>query len=316
MQGCLTLPAMRFSDMDHITPSKPNPYTGGTLDRAAHKREDTEWIDAALNHPASRFAVFWQGKTLVSGLEARTPQAALAARPDVSAPAIFLGLQQGVPIFAVDISAVDDPYQALSLPAAPFTDMRQITGSLHPDDATILATARAMLHWHSKNKFCSVCGGANVPVRGGYVLQCAQCGTEHFPRTDPAVIMLVASADKILLGQSLKFPIERNLYSTLAGFVEPGESLEDAVRREVLEEVGVHVGIVRYHSSQPWPFPASLMLGYYAQALTEEITLETAEMRDARWFTRADIANRAALGFNLPPHDSIARRLIDDWLAQ
>lgn len=316
MQGCLTLPAMRFSDMDHITPSRPNPYTGGTLDRAAHKREDAAWVDAALNHPASRFAVFWQGKTLVSGLEAKAPQAALAARPEVSAPAIFLGLQHGIPIFTIDISAIENPHEALSLPDAPFTDMRQITGTLHPDDATILATARAMLHWHAKNKFCSVCGAANTPVRGGYVLQCSQCGTEHFPRTDPAVIMLVAREDKILLGQSLKFPIERNLYSTLAGFVEPGESLEDAVRREVLEEVGVRVGTVRYHSSQPWPFPASLMLGYYALALTEEITLETAEMRDARWFTRTDIANRAALGFNLPPHDSIARRLIDDWLAQ
>ena len=273
-------------------------------------------MEAALNHPASRFAVFWQGKTLVSGLEARTPQAALAARPEGAGPAIFLGLQHDTPVFAIDISAIENPHEALTLPDAPFTDMRQITGTLPPDDATILATARAMLHWHSKNKFCSVCGGANLPVRGGYVLQCTQCSIEHFPRTDPAVIMLVASQDKILLGQSLKFPIERHLYSTLAGFVEPGESLEDAVRREVFEEVGVRVGIVRYHSSQPWPFPASLMLGYYAQALTEEITLETAEMRDARWFTRDDIANRAALGFNLPPHDSIARRLIDDWLAQ
>jgi NAD+ diphosphatase len=143
---------------------------------------------------------------------------------------------------------------------------------------------------------------------------CTQCGEEHFPRTDPAVIMLVARRGRILLGQSHKFPKDRNFYSTLAGFVEPGESLEDAVRREVFEEVGVRVGEVRYHSSQPWPFPASLMLGYYAEALSEEIVLETAEMRDARWFTSADIENRKDLGFNLPPHDSIARRLIDDWL--
>jgi NAD+ diphosphatase len=126
--------------------------------------------------------------------------------------------------------------------------------------------------------------------------------------------MLVARGDRLLLGQSHKFPKERNFYSTLAGFVEPGESLEDAVRREVFEEVGVLVGAVRYHSSQPWPFPASLMLGYYAEALSEEIVLETAEMRDARWFSRADIEDRKSLGFNLPPQDSIARRLIDDWL--
>jgi NAD+ diphosphatase len=187
---------------------------------------------------------------------------------------------------------------------------------LTPDDATILATARAMLHWHAKTRFCSVCGGSNRPIRAGYVMHCTQCGEEHFPRTDPAVIMLVARDDKLLLGQSHKFPKERNFFSTLAGFVEPGESLEDAVRREVFEEVGVRVGAVRYHSSQPWPFPASLMLGYYAEALSEEIVLETAEMRDARWFTRSDIENRKELGFNLPPHDSIARRLIDDWLSQ
>ncbi|HQT63459.1 MAG: NADH pyrophosphatase [Acidocella sp. 20-57-95] len=300
--------------MDQITPARPNAYTGGSLDRAAHRREDAVWIDTAIAHPDSRFVLFWQGKTLITGMEARAPSALLVPRPDASLNYIFLGLQNEVPLFAADVSGLADPHAALALPEMPFTDMRQITGTLHPDDATILATARAMLHWHAKTKFCSVCGGANTPTRGGYVMQCTQCGTDHFPRTDPAVIMLVAKDDKILLGQSHKFPPERNFYSTLAGFVEPGESLEDAVRREVFEEVGVQVGHVRYHSSQPWPFPASLMLGYYAEALTEEITLETAEMRDARWFKRADIENRAALGFNLPPHDSIARRLIEDWL--
>ncbi len=300
--------------MDQITPTRPNAYTGGTLDRAAHRREDAAWVAATLAHPTSRFVLFWQGKTLVTGLAERAPQALLLPRPKADLSYVFLGLQDNVPIFAADISDLADPHSALALPEMPFTDMRQITGTLPADDATILATARAMLHWRAKTKFCSVCGGANTPVRGGYVMHCSQCGTEHFPRTDPAVIMLVIRDDKLLLGQSHRFPPERNFYSTLAGFVEPGESLEDAVRREVFEEVGVQVGTVRYHSSQPWPFPASLMLGYYAQALTEEITLETAEMRDARWFTRADIENRAALGFNLPPHDSIARRLIDDWL--
>jgi NAD+ diphosphatase len=146
-------------------------------------------------------------------------------------------------------------------------------------------------------------------------MHCTNCGTEHFPRSDPAVIMLVAREDRLLLGQSHKFPADRNWYSTLAGFVEPGESLEDAVRREVFEEVGIRVGDVVYHSSQPWPFPASLMLGFYGEGLNEDIVLDTTEMRDARWFTRADIANRDALGFGLPPNDSIARRLIEDWLA-
>jgi NAD+ diphosphatase len=296
--------------MDHITPSRPNAYTGGTLNRAAHHREDDSWIAAAIADPASRFVVFLQGRTLIAGMEQRAPRAALVARPNVSS-FIFLGLQDGTPIFA---AALDSPEDLTDAPDAAFTDMRGITGNLTPDDATILATARAMLHWHAKTRFCSVCGGRNKPIRAGYVMLCTQCGEEHFPRTDPAVIMLVARRGRILLGQSHKFPKDRNFYSTLAGFVEPGESLEDAVRREVFEEVGVRVGEVRYHSSQPWPFPASLMLGYYAEALSEEIVLETAEMRDARWFTSADIENRKDLGFNLPPHDSIARRLIDDWL--
>jgi len=297
--------------MDHITASRPNAYTGGTLDRAAHRREDDTWIAAALADSKSRFAVFFQGRTLITGMAQRTPRAALVARPN-AAPFIFLGLQDGTPVFAAALESLEDLAEVPE--DAEFTDMRGITGNLTPDDATILATARAMLHWHAKTRFCSVCGGSNRPIRAGYTLLCTQCGEEHFPRTDPAVIMLVARGDRLLLGQSHKFPKERNFFSTLAGFVEPGESLEDAVRREVFEEVGVRVGAVRYHSSQPWPFPASLMLGYYAEALSEEIVLETAEMRDARWFSREDIENRKELGFNLPPHDSIARRLIDDWL--
>jgi NAD+ diphosphatase len=292
--------------MANIIPSRPNAYTGGTLDRAAHRREDAAWLASALADPASRFVVFHQGKTLVDGLAERAPRAVLVPKPAVETTFVFLGLQDGAPIFAAELAAPP--------PEASLTDLRGITGNLPADDATILATARAMLHWHSKNRFCAVCGGPNNPARGGYVMLCAQCGAEAFPRTDPAVIMLVARDDKLLLGQSHKFPVERNFYSTLAGFVEPGENLEDAVRREVFEEVGVRVGAVHYHSSQPWPFPASLMLGFHAQALSEDIVLETTEMRDARWFTRADIENRKSFGFNLPPHDSIARRLIDDWM--
>jgi NAD+ diphosphatase len=172
-----------------------------------------------------------------------------------------------------------------------------------------------MLHWHTTHRFCPFCGGTLRVARGGWVLHCGACGREQFPRTDAAVIMLITKGDKLLLGQSLRFPPERNYYSTLAGFVEPGEALEDAVRREVFEETGVRVGDVMYHSSQPWPFPASLMLGYYGEALSEDIVLQESEMRDAKWFTAADIQNRLQLGFDLPPPDSIARALIDDWIA-
>jgi NAD+ diphosphatase len=300
--------------MHDIKPTRPNAYTGGTLDRAAQLREDEAWIAAALENPATRFVPFFHGRALIAGMMERAPRAQLIPRPTMDLATIFLGLQDGTPLFAMDLSQFENPYAGITHGDAEFTDLRAMTGALTPDDATILATARAMLHWRSKTQFCAVCGHATTPIRAGYVMHCAGCGTEHFPRTDPAVIMLVTKDDRLLLGQSHKFPVERNFYSTLAGFVEPGESLEDAVRREVFEEVGIKIGEVSYHSSQPWPFPASLMLGYYAQALTEEITLETAEMRDAQWFTRAQLQNPKALGFNLPPHDSIARRLIEDWL--
>ena len=314
-QGCIAsylLPI--WPPMQRITPHQPNAYTGGTLDRATHQRSDESWMQSALQDPRSRFVVFWRGNALIETGE--VPKAALVSRPDPDAPWVFLGLQDQTPLFVADLSALEDPHSLYGQASRAFTDMRSLTTLLPADDATVLATARGMLHWRAQTKFCAHCGAPTVPVRGGYVLKCTSQGTDHFPRCDPAVIMLVTRGERALLGQSHKFPIERNMYSTLAGFVEPGESLEDSVRREVFEEVGIRVGAVAYHSSQPWPFPASLMLGYHAEALTEEIVLEAEEMRDARWYTRKEIANHRELGFNLPRHDSIARRLIEDWMAQ
>jgi NAD+ diphosphatase len=300
--------------MPRIIPSQPNVYTGGTLDRAGFRRSDETWMQSALQNQRSRFVLLWRGDALIEAGE--VPKAALVSRPDLDAPWVFLGLQDDVPVFAADLSALEDPHSLYGTTGRAFTDIRSLTSLLPADDATILATARGMLHWRAQTKFCARCGAPTAPVRGGYVLKCTSQGTEHFPRSDPAVIMLVTKGERALLGQSHKFPIERNMYSTLAGFVEPGESLEDSVRREVFEEVGVQIGAVTYHSSQPWPFPASLMLGYHAEALTEEIVLEAEEMRDARWYTREEIAHHRDLGFNLPRHDSIARRLIEDWMAQ
>jgi NAD+ diphosphatase len=293
--------------MRRIIPSRPNFYSGGTLDRAAHLREDSAWLDGALRDPASRFVLFSQGRPMIDDDQPAVPRIKFSAPPAGTYPWVFLGLQDGTPVFAADVSG--DGVNT------DFTDMRMLAGALPADDATILATARGMLHWRAKSGFCSVCGGPNTPIRGGYVLHCTQCEAENFPRTDPAVIMLVTSGDRLLLGQSHRFPVDRNFFSTLAGFVEPGESLEDAVRREVFEEVGVRVGEVAYHSSQPWPFPASLMLGFYGEALSEEIVLQASEMRDARWFTRDEVAGSESLGFSLPPPSSIARLLIDDWLS-
>jgi len=169
------------------------------------------------------------------------------------------------------------------------------------------------MHWRVRHRFCGVCGGVCQPRSAGNAMACTQCGAQHFPRTDPAVIMLVTDGDRVLLGHSKRFP-NSTMYSTLAGFVEPGESLEEAVAREVFEEAGIRVGKVVYHSSQPWPFPASIMLGYYAEALSFDITIDPAELEDARWFSRDQLRNPEAVGISLPRVDSIARRLLEDWM--
>lgn len=290
-------------------------YSSALLDRAGHRRTDETWIAEARASGRAGFVAYWRGRLLIAPEPA--PRAVLDAPPrDEAAGVVFLGLLGEAPVFAVDLSEHDEPMGALHAPRGEFLELRGLTAMLPAEEAGLLATARGLLYWQSRHKFCGVCGGACRPARAGHTMLCTQCGVEHFPRTDPAVIMLVAKGDHVLLGQSHKFPIERNLFSTLAGFVEPGESLEDAVRREVFEEVGVRVGAVSYVGSQPWPFPASLMLGYRAEALSETITLDNEEMRAAAWFTREDIANRKEAGFNLPPKDSIARKLIEDWIGE
>jgi NAD+ diphosphatase len=290
------------------------------LDRATDRRDDEAWIAARLADPESLFVPVWRSRSLLRGVEDGRPEAvyltgaaAEALRMTGGAWA-FLGVMQDRAVFGVDISAVEDPLPLLPAELAAFTDLRMVGAGMPGSDASILAHARGLLHWRSRHVFCGVCGGACAPRSAGNVVACAQCGAQHFPRTDPAVIMLVSRADRVLLGHSQRFP-KATMYSTLAGFVEPGESLEEAVRREVLEESGIVVGRVDYHSSQPWPFPASIMLGFYAEGLSEEITIDPGELRDARWFSRDDIRNHEALGFSLPRADSIARRLIEDWMA-
>ena len=192
-------------------------------------------------------------------------------------------------------------------------ELRPLAPMLPADSASLLAYARALGLWRTRHRFCGVCGAGNVPMRAGHVMRCSRCENETFPRLDPAIIVLVtdASGDRALLGRQAAWPAGR--YSTIAGFVEPGESLEDAVVREVAEETGVQVAEVEYQSSQPWPFPSSLMLGFRAVARTEAITLRDGELEDARWFTRADIeAGHPAL----PPPGAISALLIDGWFAQ
>jgi NAD+ diphosphatase len=300
---------------------RPNTYAASPIDRASHRREDAAWIAAALAAPEALFVPVWRAKSLVRGTDASqeavflTGGAAEAVRL-AEGPWAFLGLLDNRPIFAIDVSASEDPAPLLPAElAAGFADLRAATiAGLPADEAAILAHARALMHWRARHRFCGVCGTACEPRSAGNVMACPNCETQHFPRTDPAVIMLVTRGERALLGQSHRFPRAR-MYSTLAGFVEPGESLEEAVRREVREETRVALGQVWYHSSQPWPYPAQIMLGFVAEALTEEIVIDPEELRDARWFTRAEVRDREALGFELPPDLSIARRLIEDWLA-
>jgi NAD+ diphosphatase len=303
--------------MTVILASRPNAYTGSPLDRASALRDDEAWIVGRLADPVSLFVPVWRAKTLIQGDEA--PQAvfltgeAAGATRMAGGPWAFLGLKGEQAVFAVDVSAVEDPLPLLPEALGRFEDLRALAGRLPAEDAAILAHARGLMHWRLRHRFCGVCGAPCEPRSAGHAQVCTNCGTQHFPRTDPAVIMLVHRENRVLLGHSQRFP-NTTMYSTLAGFVEPGESLEEAVAREVLEEVGVRVGAVRYHSSQPWPFPASIMLGFYAEGLSDDITIQQDELRDARWFTPPELRDPAAHGFQLPRRDSIARRLIEDWM--
>jgi len=306
--------------MTLILASRPNVYTGSPLDRAGERRDDVAWVEAALSAPDTLFVPLWRARSLMRGVAAGGPEAVYLTGAAAEALRMsggdwaFLGLRGPTPVFTVDLSAVDDPLPLLPPGLGEFTDLRAVAGMLPGADASVLAHARGLMHWRGRNRFCGVCGAACEPASAGHVMVCTGCQTHHFPRTDPAVIMLITREDRALLGHSTRFP-NSTMYSTLAGFVEPGESLEEAVAREVFEESGIRVGKVSYHSSQPWPFPASIMLGFYGEALTEDITIDTKELMDVRWFSRDEMRDSAAHGFSLPRADSIARRLIEDWIA-
>lgn len=290
-------------------------YAGSPLERAAARRGDAAFIAAALRAPATLFAPLWGGRHAWrregAGTEVLFPASALPA-PPAAEEASFLGLLGENAVFALDLGEGGVPPGAWA--AEHFADLRTLSPDLPAPLAAVLAHARGLLFWQRRQRFCGVCGGRLETREAGHLRHCPACRTDHFPRTDPAVIMLVICGERALLAHSPRFPVP-DMYSTLAGFVEPGESLEEAVVREVREEAGVAVGAVHYHSSQPWPFPGSLMVGFYAEAESERITADPAELSDARWFTRGEIREPERHGFRLPRRDSIARRLIEDWLA-
>lgn len=285
----------------------PHLYAGPYLDRGGDKRKDAAWIEAALHGPLARFVPVWRSLNLVTVNDAR--RAVLHPKTTISPwlshqPPIFLGQFREHACFAVELPATDQP----SL-EGDFVDLRMAGGDLEADEAGLLAYARALVYWRSRHRFCGACGAATRPTDGGQVMTCTSesCAQQSFPRLDPAIIVLVSDGERALLGRQASWPAGR--YSTLAGFVEPGESLEDAVVREVAEEAGVAITDLHYHSSQPWPFPSSLMVGFEAGAAADEPVVGE-ELEDARWFTRAEIAAGA---IKLPPRLSISFRLIEHW---
>jgi NAD+ diphosphatase len=294
-----------------------NVYSSYELDRSEPRRSDAEWIEARLADPASRLALVWRDQSLASAT-AEEPAELLVepSRARALASPLFLGLRADVAYFAADVSALDDPIAELDLEGAGrFEDLRRLGPALPPFEASLLAYARGMAYWHRRHRFCGVCGAATRVERAGHLRVCTNdaCATPHFPRTDPAVIVLVTHDDACLLGRQAHWPPRR--YSVLAGFVEPGEALEDTVKREVFEESGVVVDDVAYHSSQPWPFPSSLMIGFTARALMRTIDLGDDELEEALWVTRGELRAAVARGdMLLSPPDSISRRLIDEWM--
>ena len=286
-------------------------FAGPYLDRAAHLRQDPQWYAEALADKDSRAIPLWNSKNLV--LEGENPRACYVEISRVpeqlrsGGELILLGRLNGISFFAYEVEAIESPGL---LPGSRFEDLRMVASVLPEEEAGLLAYARAMIAWRRKHLFCGTCGTGTEATRAGHVRVCANpaCRAEQFPRIDPAVIVLISDGERALLGRQASWPLGR--YSTIAGFVEPGESLEDAVAREVWEETGVQVDGIEYHSSQPWPFPSSLMLGFTAHALSTEVHLRDEELEDAQWFTRADLAAGRAL---VPPNVSISFRLIEHW---
>jgi NAD+ diphosphatase len=313
-------------------------FGGSDLDRAASERRDATRLSAELTAGAG-VIVLWRGKPLVQGDPAQGRCGLVRVQQGdrvldaAGQPPIFLGRIAGAAVFAQDISAwaptepVDEAQIGAFLdptiqhhPAAPagsaFRELRAVMNQLDARDAELAATARALVNWHQSHGFCAKCGAASTPAEAGWQRHCPACGTHHFPRTDPVVIMLITRGEQVLLGRSPGWP--EGMFSLLAGFVEPGETIEAAVRREVFEETAIRVGQVAYVAGQPWPFPASLMIGCKGEALSDKITVDPTELEAARWVTRSELLTIfAGTHPDIRParKGAIAHVLLQQWLA-
>ncbi len=318
---------MKIFDPYELTHRAPNHFSFGGLDRDVISREESNCLDFVLERPETRIVPVWRSLNLFSGaLETgKTPVPAYLSTEEatdlikIAKNQVYLGKQNVantlISYLAIDISSLEEDEATNKLaPWGKFADLREIGALIGGIEGSILAYARGIIFWHSRNGYCGVCGKATIATKGGHQRNCTKkgCACLHFPRTDPAVIMLVKDGDRVFLGRQKIWPA--GLYSTLAGFVEPGETIEHAVAREVYEEAGIIVKDITYQHSQPWPFPSSLMLGFTAEACTKKINLNDAELEDAKWFTRSEMLNFEEQEKFLPRKVSVSRRLIDDWL--
>lgn len=303
--------------MDAYTRSLRNGFADLALDRAAHRRLDDAWIEQARAAATSRYLVMAGERTLLApGAPARPlllPPGHAGVIAACAGDVIFLGEDAHGALFVLAVDEVAELELRLGADLC-VSDLREAARLLPAQDAALAAYARAMVLWHRRERCCGRCGRPTVAGAGGHLRSCSDpaCGTVIYPRTDPAIIVLVTCGDRCLLGRAPHWPAR--MYSTLAGFVEPGETLEHAVRREVFEESGIHLGQLQYRSSQPWPFPGALMIGFEAQATTETLRRDETELEDVIWMTRLALAESVrATELRLPPNFSIAFRLIEDW---
>ena len=300
-------------------------FAGNPLDRGEVERRDENWIAEKAKDPDSRFLPMRGPHVLVSAAATGNGEPALGwlgwkdLEPHVDgASPLLLGMQDGTTYFAIDLTGEAEATAALEASGTyRFEEARAAAETLlSATEAGIMAQGRAQVNWHNRHGYCSVCGHATEVRRGGQKRECPACKSEHFPRTDPVIIMLVSDGDRCLLGQSRGRLQAMNRYSALAGFMDQGEAIEEAVAREVMEEAGIRVKSVRYHSSQPWPFPSSLMIGCHAEADSTSINMDDEEMTDVQWFDRSEVLlalEEKSEKLRLPGPIAIAHHLIKAW---
>lgn len=314
-------------NIDHYHRSALNYFAANPLDRLALRRRDREWLDEQLHAPSTRIVPVWRSDNLFShpgdanGKSSDEPQRAVLLTPADAddllerVEPVLLGADDEFTYFAVDVSGEGTEDEPPFADAGIFVNLRMARSARQdPKMAALLAYAKAMTYWQERHGYCGDCGYPTESIEGGFVRQCTNPEKQHrhFPRTDPAIITLVRLGEKALLARQPTWPQGR--YSIIAGFIEPGESAEDAVLREVREETNIQVAAVHYHSSQPWPFPSSLMMGYFSEAASTQIRLVDQELENARWFSRQQVADELRAGsLRLPLGLSISRRLIETW---